>query len=62
MNVSGNGISIDLDLPPGAVFAVGFPFDIYADPSPDGILKDFDFSFFDDTGADVTTDFRLDGR
>lgn len=62
MNVSGNGITTDIDLPTGTVFAVGFQFDIYANPSPDGILQDFEFSFFDDTGADVTTQFRLDGR
>lgn len=62
IDVSGNGISMNMELPAGATFAVGFEFDIYADPSPDGILHDFEFSFVDDTGADLTTQFRLDRR
>ena len=41
---------------------LGFKFDVSAHPSPDGILDDFDFKFFDNIGTDVTSQFRTGGR
>ena len=62
VTVTGNGITETLALPNDRYFVVGFIFDIETHLAPDANLADFDFTFIDAAGNDVSHDFDLTNR
>ncbi len=58
VTVSGNGIAERLELPVGPAFAVGFQYDIEAHNPSSDVLGDFEFTFLDASGTDVTNRFE----
>ena len=57
--VSGNEIEETLSLEPGSAFVAGLTFDYWAQETPDGILADFEFTFLDGSGNDVSSSFSV---
>lgn len=57
VEVSGNGVTEQLGIPPGSAFVVGFSFDVDVHSKGD-VLDDFDFVFYDRSGVDVTSQFN----
>lgn len=60
--VSGNGISETLALPEERYFVVGFIFDIETHVPFGTNMQDFDFTFVDASGRDVSEAFELSNR
>jgi hypothetical protein len=57
--VTGEAVEQTLPLEPGSAFVVGLVFDHEAQTGPDGILADFEFTFLNASGNDVSSSFSL---